>query len=214
MSKYSHAVHDRPRQTSDDQLISDARSGDQSAFDQLCLRYSQRIRRVTYRITKNQADAEDALQESYLKAFLNLKRFEGRSSFSSWLTRIAINSALMRFRKRRGREVALDQVAEESRIWTWKPWGFAETPEKQCMRQEIKRLVEKAILRLPPRSREIIELRGVHERSTQEIADVLGISVPAAKTRLSRARVAVRASLGRRISGQSGDRYFGYIDEK
>ena len=188
-------VHNHAKPMSDDRLISNAKAGNRNAFDELCRRHSKKIKPRIYQITRNWEDAEDALQDSYLKAFLHLTSFEGRSSFSSWLTRIAINTALMRLRKRRGREVPLDYASEESHIWTWRPWGYAETPEKQYTRLEAARLVKTAILSLPPRLREIVEMRYMHEGPTREIASALGISLGAAKTRPSRARRTLRASL-------------------
>jgi RNA polymerase sigma-70 factor (ECF subfamily) len=192
----SHVMCDHAKAISDDSLISDAKAGNRGAFDELCMRQAKKIKPRIYRITKNWEDTEDVLQDSYLKAFLNLKSFEGRSNFSSWLTRIAINSALMHLRKRRCQEVPLNHVSEESYIWAWRPWGDVETPEKQYMRLEAQKLMKSAILNLPPPSRTIVELRIAHEDSIKEIANILGISVAAAKSRLSRARMTVRASLG------------------
>lgn len=136
------------------------------------------------------------LQDSLLRAFLNLKNFEGRSTFSSWLTRIAINSALMFLRKRRGFEISVDHACDGSQ--TWEPWDQAETPEANFAQREKEALLRYAILRLPPTFREVIELRHTKECSTSEIAQTLGISVSATKSRLLRARVAMRASLLRR----------------
>jgi RNA polymerase sigma-70 factor (ECF subfamily) len=191
----SGIAHEHARVMSDDTLISSAKAGDHIAFDQLCLRHSQKIKLQIHRITKNWQDAEDVLQDSCLKAFLHLRSFEGRSSFSSWLTRIAINTALMHLRKRRGREVPLDHASDELPIWTWRPWGYAETPEKQYSRLEAEKLLKTAILGLPPRLREVVEMRHTHEGPIREIANALGISLAAAKTRLLRARRTVRASL-------------------
>jgi RNA polymerase sigma-70 factor, ECF subfamily len=174
-------------------LVSAARAGDRSAFNELYARNSKKIMQRIYGITKNREDAEDLLQEAALRAFLHLKSFEGRSSFSSWLTSIAINSALMALRKRRRGEVSFDQTCDdEDRSRSWDPCDDAETPEARYARCEREALLVKAIQRLPYMFREIIELQGSHEYSTMQIAEELGISLPAAKSRLMRARKTLR----------------------
>ena len=196
ISEHSNAViSDNTREMSDQLLVSAAKSGDRSAFVELCGRHSKKILPTIYRITKNREDAEDVLQDSLLKAFVHLKSFEGRSSFSSWLTRIAINSALMALRKRRGLEIPIDHASDDCQIWhAWEPCDQAETPESHLVRREREELLRSAILRLPSMFREVVELRHAQEYSTSEIAQELGISVGAAKSRLLRARMAVRAS--------------------
>ena len=114
----------------DELLVSAAKAGDCSVFVELCNRHSKKLLPGIYRITQNREDAEDVLQESLLKAFLNLKNFEGRSSFASWLTRIGINSALMLLRKRRGIEISIDNAGDGSLPWqAWEPWDKTESPE-------------------------------------------------------------------------------------
>lgn len=179
----------------DSELIANAKAGDKRAFDQLCLRHSKMVKRCIYRITNNWEDTQDVFQDSCLKAFLKLNGFEERSKFSSWLMRIAINSALMLLRKRRNCEEPLDQISEDCTIRTWKPWGYVETPERLYMRLETTRLLKCAIRRLPPTLREVVQLRGSHDGPTREIADILGISLPAAKARLHRAEIMMRTTL-------------------
>ena len=190
------AICTSQEELNDELLVSAAQSGDRGAFVELCERHSRKVLRAIYRITQNREDAEDVLQDSLLRAFLNLKNFEGRSSFSSWLTRIAINSALMFLRKRRGFEISIDHACDGSK--TWEQWDQAETPEAGFAQREKEALLRYAILRLPSTFREVMELLHAKECSTSEIAQTLGISVSAAKSRLSRARVAMRASLLRR----------------
>ncbi len=183
----------------DELLVSAAKAGDCSAFVELCERHTKKLLPGIYRITQNREDAEDVLQESLLKAFLNLKTFEGRSSFASWLTRIAINSALMLLRKRRGVEISIDNAGDGSLPWlAWEPWDKTESPEALFAQREKEALLRRAILRLPATFREVMELRHAYDYSTTEIARILGISVSAVKSRLSRGRVAMRASLRRR----------------
>jgi RNA polymerase sigma-70 factor, ECF subfamily len=174
-------------------LLSAARSGDSTAFMELCGRHSIQIRRRIQRITRNHEDAEDAFQDTLLKAFINLKSFEGRSGFSSWLTRIAINCALGLLRKKRASELPILPSTDDSDNWrlTEIP-DQSETPEAYCERREKQELLRSAILRLPSIFREVIELKHSREYSANEIAEALGISVAAAKTRLSRARRAVQ----------------------
>jgi RNA polymerase sigma-70 factor, ECF subfamily len=183
------------KEISDELLVAAARTGDRSAFVELCNRYSKKILPRVYRITKNWEDAEDVLQESLLKAFVHLESFEGRSRFSSWLTSIAINCALMQLRKKHRSDVSIDRIQDDSQTWsTWEPEDRAETPENRYARQEREELLRSAILRLPTIFREVVELRHTQEYSTSEIAQALGISVAAVKSRLLRARMAVRSS--------------------
>ena len=187
------------RELNDQLLVSAAQSGDRGAFVELCERHSKKLLQTIYRITQNWEDAEDVLQDALLRAFLNLNGFEGRSSFSSWLTRIAINSAFMFLRKRRRREVSIDHPGDDSETWAaLELRDRTETPEAHAARREKETLLRCAILRLPSTFREVIELRHAQEYSTSEIAAALGISVSATKSRLSRARAAMRVSLLRR----------------
>jgi len=181
-------------------LVSAARSGDRSAFNELYVRHSRKVLHRVYGITRNLEDAEDVLQEAALRAFIHLKSFEGRSSFSSWLTRIAINSALMTLRKRRRVEISIEQTRDdESTSLRWEPCDDAETPEARYARCEREALLAGAIQRLPGIFREILELQESNEYSTMQIAGELGISLAAAKSRLMRARKKLR-----RFSTQRG----------
>jgi RNA polymerase sigma-70 factor, ECF subfamily len=185
---------------SDALLVSAAKSGDAIAFAELSTRHSEMILRRTYRIVRNWQDAEDVLQESFMKAFVHMNDFQERSSFSSWLTRIAINSALMLLRKKRGHlELSTDAMDDELGVWDrCGPRDSAESPESRCARREREDLLKGAIQGLPPMLREVVQLSHAEDRSMEEIAQFLGISVPAAKSRLARARRALRISLGSR----------------
>jgi RNA polymerase sigma-70 factor (ECF subfamily) len=174
--------------TSDAVLVSTAKSGDGDAFAELSKRHYRKVLHETYRITRNREDAEDAF---------HLNNFEERSSFSTWLTRIAINSALMILRKRRNCfECSLDGTDDpNSNSERWEIRSLAEDPESSYVRREREALLREAIRRLPPRCREVVELWQAKEYSAREIAQALGISVPAVKSRLSRARLTLRAEL-------------------
>ena len=179
-------------------LVSAAKSEDAVAFVELSKRHSNKILRRACHIVKNWQDAEDVLQESFIKAFVHLKNFEERSSFSSWFTRIAINNALMMVRKRRGYiEIPTDSINDDSgtRDHRWELRDLTESPEGRCARREREELLKGAIQRLPPGLRDIVQLRHVEDRSTEEVAQALGISVPVAKSRLARAKAALHILL-------------------
>lgn len=182
---------------SDELLVVRAKAGDTSAFGELRERHSTKVMRTLYRITRNWEDSEDALQESLLKAFRHLNGFENRCSFSSWLTRIAINSALMTLRKRRAcKEVSIDSTDDDCTIVEkLEPQDLSEDPECRYARCEREELLKRAMLRLRPGLRDVVELRQAEECSLKELAECLGISLSAAKSRLLRARIALQACL-------------------
>jgi RNA polymerase sigma-70 factor, ECF subfamily len=183
----------------DDVLVSAARAGDRSAFVELYERHSRKVLPRVYRITKNREDAEDAFQDAVMRAFVHVKRFEGRSNFTSWLTRIAINSALMALRKKRGgTEISIEQICDDGESSrAWEPRDQSETPEAHYAGRESKELLRNAIERLPFIFRDALELQHARDYSTTQVAEELGISVSAAKSRLMRARRTVK----RRLSG-------------
>jgi RNA polymerase sigma-70 factor, ECF subfamily len=191
------AIDDGPTEMSEAALVSMAKLGDSDAFVELSRLHANRLLRTIYQITRNWHDAEDALQDATLRAFSHLKDFQEKSSFYTWLTRIAINSALMILRKRRGcYEIPFDGIDDSGDSYErWEPRSPAENPESRLARQEREELLRDAILRLPQVLREAVELRQAMGYSTREIAQALGISVPAVKSRLSRARVTLRTAL-------------------
>jgi RNA polymerase sigma-70 factor, ECF subfamily len=191
------AIDDGPTKMSEAALVSMAKLGDSDAFVELSRLHANRLLRTIYQITRNWHDAEDALQDATLRAFSHLKDFQEKSSFYTWLTRIAINSALMILRKRRGcYEIPFDGIDDSGDSYErWEPRSPAENPESRLARQEREELLRDAILRLPQVLREAVELRQARGYSTREIAQALGISVPAVKSRLSRARVTLRTAL-------------------
>jgi RNA polymerase sigma factor (sigma-70 family) len=178
----------------DAMLVAVALSGDPSAFVELSRRHSRGVFLRVYRITNNWQDAEDVLQESLMRAFVHLHRFECRASFSTWLTRIAINTALMLLRKRKGTLRAgmassLDDIAQSDR---WELRDHRDNPEQHYARQQRSSMLSGAMLRLRPGSRKVLELQQAGELSNKEIAQSLGISEPAVKSRLLRARIELR----------------------
>jgi RNA polymerase sigma-70 factor (ECF subfamily) len=182
---------------SDALLLSTAKSGNGDAFVELSKRHYSMVLYETYRITRNRQDAEDALQDSLMRAFTHLNKFEERANFSTWLTRIAINSALMILRKKRNCfELSLDDTKDPNgKRAPWEMKFLGEDPESSCVRREKEALLREAILRLPPRCRQVVELWQARGYSMREIAQALGISVAAVKSSLSRAKLTLRAEL-------------------
>jgi RNA polymerase sigma factor (sigma-70 family) len=182
---------------SEENLAAAAKSGQRDAFGELCQRHANKVFRVTHRITRNREDAEDALQDSLLNAFVHLKDFDGRSRFATWLTRIAINSALTRLRKGRGmREVSMDEprpAAERGRDHEFP--DSAPNPEEAYRLKEQKEVVSTAISGLLPRARKVVEFHKLQEHSLSETAQILGISTAAVKARMFHARVELRRML-------------------
>lgn len=182
----------------DKALVDAAQSGNSLAFIELCQRHSKRLVWRINRITRNWEDAEDALQDTFLRAYRNLDRFENRCAFSSWLTRIGINSALMLLRRRRGVAVSLDQDYEFLEIHESKiniPVQRSVDPESLCEWQEQLHLLKTAIRSLPRLLRTVTEMKIDRDCSVGEIARALGISEAAVKSRLARARSRLREAL-------------------
>jgi RNA polymerase sigma-70 factor, ECF subfamily len=171
-------------------LVAAARSGSAAAFAELREMYAPRVYRKLVTMTKNREDAEDALQDTFLRAYMALHTFEERSSFYTWVTRIAINSALMILRRRRTRsEVSFDnpgETEEESAGFEFKDTG--PSPEHICLHSQSYACMLRSIWNLQPRLRQVIELQTVDDYSIREIAQTLQISQAAVKSRLSRAR--------------------------
>jgi RNA polymerase sigma-70 factor (ECF subfamily) len=180
----------------DEDLVAAAKLRDHPAFVELWTRHSNTAFKMAYRITGNRDDAEDAIQDAWMKAYTHLNTFDGRAKFSTWLTRIAMNSALMILRRRRAHpETSMDWSADGE---TWQQWEMADKKaniEEHYARKEAGRHLKRAIHRLRPALRNIIEIQQSHDSSVKEIAEVAGISVAAAKSRLLRARTVLRRSL-------------------
>ena len=190
---------------SDQHLVVAARSGCRTAFNELCHLYSQRIYRTIFSITKNAQDTEDALQESFLRAFLALESFEGRASFYTWLTRIAINSALGILRKRHCRpETSLDSTLpqEDEGGGSQDFRDLAPDPEQIFGQQQRHTKLMQAIHKLPTHLRQVVQTHITGDCSVKEVAHRLNISQAAAKSRLYRART----RLGLLIAPRYGSR--------
>jgi RNA polymerase sigma-70 factor (ECF subfamily) len=178
------------------QLVAAAKAGDASAFEELVNRYERKIYRVTLHITQNAADAEDAMQEAFVKAYQHLSNFQGDSRFYTWLVRIAVNESLMRLRRRRPGQVSLDEPVEgEENLMPREIEDWGPSPEQRFERTELNSILERVIGKLEPIYRSVFVLRDVGEVSTEETAKILGISIPAVKSRLLRARLKLRELL-------------------
>jgi RNA polymerase sigma-70 factor (ECF subfamily) len=178
-------------------LVTAAKNGSGQAFDILFERHKQMIFFVVRRITRTREDAEDVVQRTLQKVFTHLRKFEGRSSFSTWLTRVAINEALMLQREtRRLREVLIDDsnANEETAIAVQIP-DSSPDPELSYSQRERERILSSAIHELPHRTRRAIQLRELDERSTKETARIMGISAGAVKARVFHGRRKLRAAL-------------------
>jgi RNA polymerase sigma-70 factor (ECF subfamily) len=179
----------------DEVLIVAAKSGDHTAFVELWTRHSKIGFNMACRITGNREDAEDVVQDAWLRAYLHLNTFDGRSKFSTWLTRIAINSALGILRRKRARPEASMEIMDGE---TWQHWEIADETkniEELYARHERVERLKRAIHRLQPTLRSVVEIHQSNDRSVKEIADLAGISVAATKSRLLRARKILRKTL-------------------
>jgi RNA polymerase sigma-70 factor (ECF subfamily) len=193
-------------------LVMQARQGDTEAFGELVRRYEGRIFRLAQHVTQNREDAEDVLQETFMKAYEHLDQFKGDSKFYTWIVRIAVNQALMKLRRRKtDKSVSLDETidtGEDMVVREIAAWG--ENPEQQLSREELGGILETAIQSLEPLYRSVFVLRDIEELSTEETAEVLGLSVPAVKSRLLRARLQLREKLTRFFK-RKGDDAFAYM---
>jgi RNA polymerase sigma-70 factor (ECF subfamily) len=188
-------------------LVANAKAGDAQAFADLVKQYERKIYRLAKHITQNDEDAEDVLQETFLKAYEHIDNFQGNSKFYTWIVRIAVNESLMKLRKRKGdRTVSLDEpidtgeemVAREIAVWE-------DNPEQQYSHEEMQRILDESVQSLKPDFRTVFMLRDIEELSTEETAEALGISIPAVKSRLLRARLALREKLTRQFKRKGED---------
>ena len=198
--------------TDESVLVAQSREGDTRAYGELVRRYEGKIFRLAQHITQNREDAEDVLQESFLKAYEHLDQFKGDSKFYTWIVRIAVNQALMKLRRRKtSKSVSLDEqidtgedtVAREIAAWE-------ENPEQRYSREELGSILDEAVQSLEPPYRSVFVLRDIEELSTEETAEALNLSIPAVKSRLLRARLQLREKLTRYFN-RKGDDAFAYL---
>jgi RNA polymerase sigma-70 factor (ECF subfamily) len=198
--------------TDESVLLAQSREGDTRAFAELVRRYEGKIFRLAQHITQNREDAEDVLQETFMKSYEHLDQFKGDSKFYTWIVRIAVNQALMKLRRRKtDRSVSLDEqidTGEDTIVREIAAWD--EDPEQQFSREELGGILDRAVQSLEPPYRSVFVLRDIDELSTEETAEALGLSVPAVKSRLLRARLQLREKLTRYFK-RKGDDAFAYL---
>ncbi len=189
----------------DEVLVERARAQDEAAFEELVGRYENKLYRLAMRFVRNETDAQEILQDAFLSAWRNLPSFEGRAQFGSWMYRVTVNAALMLLRSRnRHPEVTVDDVeptvlndavAESGQMRANSDWS--QRPDEQLQSEEMRKHIQHSVDALPDGLRTVFLLRDVEELSTEDTAEMLGLSVPAVKTRLHRARLALREAIGR-----------------
>jgi RNA polymerase sigma factor (sigma-70 family) len=198
----------------DDALVAQAKAGSELALVELWGRHGKRTCSVVRRIVRNQEDAEDVLQDTYLKSFLQLQSFSGEAQFSTWLTRIAINSAFMLLRRRRCRpEAFLESSESDPFIALMNLPDKSESIEAQYNRKEHLRLLRRVVQYLPISQRYVLELQCRDNLSLSEIALITGLSVACVKARLSRARRALRKLLPQEHTGPASHRWHRWARE-
>ncbi len=173
---------------SDDQLVEAAQNGDATAFDVLVNRYQEQIYRLMVRACHHPDDAEEVAVAAFGRAYEKLEQFEGRSSFVSWLGRIATNLCFRRREKKEFETVALDEINEPP---------DEDSPERHAVREEMRRIIRAAVAALPEPDRSVLRLRDIEEFSAAQTALQTGLTESAVKSRLHRARKALRAQLNR-----------------
>jgi len=193
-----------PAEQTDEDVIRQVLAGNTGMFELLMRRYNERVYRAARAIVRVEHDAEDVMQQAYVNAFTHLRQFNGSARFSTWLTRIAINESLARVR-RQARYQSFDP--DHSNVEPFMPPSAMDDPERQAFTRELRSLLEWAIDALPDGMREVFVLREVEGLNTSEVADCLGVSDDVVKTRLSRARAALRRLLAARTGATAPDAF-------
>ncbi|MDT7815841.1 MAG: polymerase sigma-70 factor, subfamily [Acidobacteriaceae bacterium] len=196
--------------SADEPLVFRARTGDVNAFECLVNMHGRQVYRMALRIVRRPEDAEDIVQETFVRAYRALPQFQGNCKFSTWLTRIAVNQALMTLRKRRGQRIALTTLDTDEGVLVLDPPDTRPNPEERCWRTEVEDSIGAALTNLPDTLRSAFILRHLHECTTVEIARELGISISAVKSRVLRARSLMKKRLATRLGyvvgmDQTGD---------
>jgi RNA polymerase sigma-70 factor (ECF subfamily) len=191
---------------SDDELVARARAKDVAAFEELIGRHEEKVYRLAMRFTRNETDAAEILQETFLSAWRNLDGFQGKAQFASWLYRVAVNAALMMLRsQKRHPQVAVEDVTPEALGEAAKDAGpglgagtdWSRRPDEQFQSDELRRQIQLAVDQLPESQRSVFLLRDVDGMSTEETGELLGLTLPTVKTRLHRARLTLREAISR-----------------
>jgi len=183
---------------SDDELVKLSRNGDKNAFGELVKRHEGKVYTLGFRFMKNREDAADVMQDTFLQAYRKLGSFEGKSAFSTWLYRIAVNICLMRKRKKKLEYVSFDSAIESESGGDdikREPVDWSDEPLELADKKQVREKIEKALSKMPGEYREVVVLRDMDGFSNNAVADMLKISLPAVKSRLHRGRMYLRKEL-------------------
>ncbi len=192
------------REMADDGLVRMCQDGDNSAFDELMKRHQTAVMKIALSIVRDKQDAEDEVQNAFWKAYAHIRQFQRDAKFSTWLTRIVVNQCLMRLRQvRRAKFAYLDEVQPGEETGPFELRDLGQSPEENLAQLEVAQVLDREIRKTPPLLRNVFLLRDVQERPMTEVAEDLGISVAAAKSRLLRARTELRNRMERH-RGQAG----------
>lgn len=191
----------------DAQLVGRIVDGDPACFELLMRRHNRGLFRIARAIVADQAEAEDVLQNSYLRAYSNLHRFEGRSALRTWLVRIVVNEARARLRKRHRDLVLVDDQDVLATQAEQRRGSAPEVPEQTASRHQIRTLLEREIDALPDKHRSVFVLRDVEGQSTEETAEQLRISIPNVRVRLHRARAILRENIKAQLGSVTAHLY-------
>lgn len=209
--------HASPESAPDTEVARRVSLGDHTAFEGLMRQYNGRLFRVARAILRDDAEAEDALQDAYIDAYRHIDGFRGTATLGTWLTRVVANQALMHLRRRRRHAVVVSfdaaAAGDPDRRVPEPPDERAESPPDTALRGEIRRLIERRIDELPVAFRTVFVMRDVEDMTVQETADGLGIPAATVRTRLFRARALLRAALARDIDITTGD-VFGFAGDR
>ncbi|HVP14159.1 MAG TPA: sigma-70 family RNA polymerase sigma factor [Terriglobales bacterium] len=187
---------------SDEELVRMAQAGESRGFDELVRRYQGKVYRLSYKILRHEEDAAEALQDAFLSAYRGLRAFKSEATFSTWLYRIATNAALMKIRKRRPNHVSLEQSGSDDKgPLQLRDWSAQ--PAEELLTRETREVMEEGMRALPAQLQAVFVLRDIEGLSSAEAAEVLGLSVAAVKSRLHRARLALRERLNRYFGGRT-----------
>jgi RNA polymerase sigma-70 factor, ECF subfamily len=203
---YKNMVLQECQALGDEQVVERVRAGESGLYELLMRRYNQRVYRVVRSVLTNDEEAEDVLQDAWVRAYEHLDQFQGRASFSSWVTKIAFYEALARARKNK-RWTPLEDPEGEIMPEAERRQPFTETPEAQAMRAQLGRILQMAVDELPESYRSVFVLREVEQLNTAETAECLGLSEEAVKTRLHRSRALLRRDLEGRIGPATAEAY-------
>ena len=184
-------------QLTDELLVQKFMKGCEESFAEIILRYETKVHNLSMRLTRNQEDAEEVLQDVFITVYRKIASFEGKAKFSSWLYRITVNAAFMKLRKKKqDRTVSIEDMLPtiENQTST-KEYGFGSQSDSLTMNNQIREALENAIGRLPDEYRAVFVLRDVDGLSNKEVGDILNLSIPAVKSRLHRSRIMLRRKL-------------------